>query len=68
MLQDKIYKNVPEYYHWMCLDGYTPEQIFYAKRKQMLKNYNEQKLESIVEHEIEEAVLKSFEELFKEFK
>ena len=68
MLQDKINKNVPEYYHWMYLDGYTPEQIFQAKRKQMLKNYNEQKRKSIVEHEAEEAVLKSLEELFKGFK
>lgn len=68
MLQDKIHRNVPEYYHWMYLDGYTPEQIFYAKRKQMLKNYNEQKHKYIVEHEAEEAVLKSLEELFKGFK
>ena len=68
MLQDKIYRNVPEYYHWMYLDGYTPEQIFYAKRKQMLKNYNEQKRKYIVEHEAEVVVLKSLEELFKGFK
>ena len=52
----------------MYLDGYTPEQIFYAKRKQMLKNYNEQKRKSIVEHEAEVVVLKSLEELFKGFK
>ena len=52
----------------MYLDGYTPEQIFYAKRKQMLKKYNEQKRKFNVEHEAEETVLKSLEELFKGFK
>ena len=60
--------QIPEYYPTMYLDGYTPEQIFYAKRKQMLKNYNEQKRKSIVEHEAEVVVLKSLEELFKGFK
>lgn len=68
MLQDRIFKNVPEYYHWMYLDGYTPEQIFYAKRKQMLKNYSEHKRKSEIEHEAEAAVLKSLEELFRGFK
>lgn len=65
MLQDRIYKNVPAYYHWMYLDGYTPEQIFYAKRKQMLRNFDEQRRKSMVEHEAEKVVLKSLEELFK---
>ena len=67
MVEKEKFKNVPEYYHWMYLDGYTPEQIFYAKRKQMLKKYNEQKRKSSVEHEAKEAVLKSLEELFKGF-
>jgi len=52
----------------MYLDGYTPEQIFYAKRKQMLKNYSEHKRKSEIEHEAEAAVLKSLEELFRGFK
>lgn len=47
MLQDLIYKNVPEYYHWMYLDGYTPEQIFYANRKRMLKNLQKDDEESV---------------------
>jgi hypothetical protein len=34
----------------------------------MLKNYNEQKRKSIVEHEAKVVVLKSLEELFKGFK
>ena len=38
MIEKEIFKNVPEYYHWMCLDGYTPEQIRYAFKKTVLKN------------------------------
>lgn len=33
-LEDDFHKNVPEYYDWMYLDGYTPEQIYYAHKKQ----------------------------------
>jgi hypothetical protein len=32
-LSEYYHRNVPEYYDWMYLDGYTPEQIMYAKRK-----------------------------------
>ena len=38
MIEKEIFKNVPEYYHWMYLDGYTPEQIRYALKKTVLKN------------------------------
>jgi hypothetical protein len=29
---------VPEYYPWMHLDGYTPEEIKYSVTQMMLKN------------------------------
>ena len=32
-LSEYYHRNVPEYYDWMYLDGYTPEQIWYAKRR-----------------------------------
>jgi hypothetical protein len=32
-LSELYHRDVPEYYDWMYLDGYTPEQIMYAKRK-----------------------------------
>ena len=38
MIEKEIFKNVPEYYHWMYLDGYTPEQIRYAFKNMVLKN------------------------------
>lgn len=25
MLQDELYRNIPEYYPWMYLDGFTPD-------------------------------------------
>ncbi len=36
-LIDQYFKNVPEYYDTMYADGFTPEQILYAKRRQMAK-------------------------------
>ena len=47
MLQDEFYRNVPEYYPWMYLDGFTPDQILYAKRKQMRKSSEKENDESI---------------------
>ena len=34
-LIDEYFKNVPEYYDIMYADGFMPEQILYAKRRQM---------------------------------
>ncbi len=42
-LSELYHRDVPEYYDWMYLDGYTPEQIMYAKRKQMYRDYIERK-------------------------
>ena len=33
-----MFKNVPEYYPWMYLDGYSPEEILYSLKQGMLKN------------------------------
>ena len=38
-----FHKNVPEYYDYMYLDGYTPEQIMYAAHKKMQRMYEERK-------------------------
>ena len=34
-LVDDNFKNVPDYYDWMHLDGYTPEEIMYAFHRKM---------------------------------
>lgn len=38
MVEKEKFKNVPEYYPWMHLDGYSPEEILYSTRQTMLKN------------------------------
>ena len=32
MVEKEKFKNVPEYYPWMHLDGYSPEEILYSAR------------------------------------
>lgn len=34
-LVDDNFKNVPDYYDWMYLDGFTPEEILYAFHRKM---------------------------------
>ena len=36
-LMDQYMKHVPEYYHLMYLDGYTPTEIRYAMQKMIDK-------------------------------
>lgn len=37
-------RNIPEYYPTMYLDGFTPEQIRYAVRQKMLRQYEESQM------------------------
>jgi len=32
---ENFFRNVPDYYPTMYMDGYTPEQILYAHHKMM---------------------------------
>ena len=36
MLQNELFRKVPEYYPYMYLEGFSPEEILFAKRRQML--------------------------------
>ena len=38
MTLSNYYNQIPEYYPAMYLDGYTPQQILMAKRRQMLQS------------------------------
>ena len=40
-LIDQYFRNVPEYYDTMYMDGYTPEQIMHAAHKKMQRMYEE---------------------------
>lgn len=41
ILSDKEFRGVPEYYDWMYLDGYTPEEIWYALHKKLDRELRE---------------------------
>ena len=77
-IEDYYYRKVPEYYHYMYLDGYTPDEIMYAARKKMNREFEEQKrrqqeelmeklLEKKLEKQIEEFIEKTLDELLKDF-
>lgn len=42
-MKDFLYKNIPDYYKTMYLDGYTPEQILVAARKTFYQEYIDSK-------------------------
>ena len=48
-LQENNFKNIPDYYRSMYLDGYTPQEIYQAHRKRMIDNVNEKKESPTVE-------------------
>lgn len=44
-LIDQHFKKVPEYYPEMYQDGYTPEEIMYAFRKQLYRKIEDRQNE-----------------------
>lgn len=58
MVQDEKFRNVPEYYHWMFLDGYTPEEVYYANKQRM-----RQELSDDDEEEFEMRILSTIKKL-----
>ena len=40
-LLENFHKDVPEYYDYMYLDGYSPEQILHAAHKKMMRQVEE---------------------------
>lgn len=49
MLIDEYFKNLPDYYDTMYLDGYTPEQIMEAMHRSMRKKYQRKREEAATE-------------------
>ena len=62
---DYKYRNVPEYYNTMYLDGFTPAEIRYALRKQIEKEQEEQNLLKQVEMAKEQAINSEIEKVLK---
>ena len=44
MLYDILMEKIPDYYPTMYRDGFTPEQILMAKRRQMLEEQEEREV------------------------
>ncbi len=42
-LMNHYFRDVPDYYDTMYLDGYSPEQIRYAAHKKMIREYEARK-------------------------
>ena len=49
-------RKIPDYYDYMYLDGYTPEQIMYALHRQMMREYEERKANDVVDIRIKSEV------------
>ena len=41
-LENYHFREIPEYYDWMYLDGFTPDEILYALHKKMDRQQAEQ--------------------------
>ena len=41
-LENYRFREIPEYYEWMYLDGFTPDEILYALHKKMNRQQAEQ--------------------------
>ena len=41
-LENYRFREIPEYYDWMYLDGFTPDEILYAFHKKMNRQQAEQ--------------------------
>lgn len=76
MLIDEYFKNLPDYYDTMYLDGYTPEQIMEAQHRSMRKKYwqkrdeaaAEKAVQDQIEKQLEKAVSKALDDIFKAWK
>ena len=67
-LSEYMNRQVPDYYDWMYLDGYTPYQILQAKHKQMVNDYlarEEAKKEAEPEMYIPNITFKSVVKIIK---
>ena len=42
-LMKHYFRDVPEYYDTMYMDGYSPEQILHAAHQTMIRQYEERK-------------------------
>lgn len=76
MLLESYHKNLPDFYPYMYLDGYTPEQIMEAMHRTMRKDWQsrrdqaaaEKAVEAQIEKALEKTVEKALDDIFKSWK
>ena len=80
MLLDEYHKNLPDYYPYMYLDGYTPEQIMEAMHRTVRKEWEANRqakreqaatvaaIQAQIEKELEKTVSKALDDIFKGWK
>ena len=64
-LIDNHFRHVPEYYDWMYLDGFTPEEIMYALRKKMNREIAEREASGETPPEFEKMIFQIMEKSMK---
>ena len=62
-LMEKKDGQIPDYYPTMYMDGYTPEQILHAVRREMIQRHRERKAEQAVKTQVEAALRDVFNDL-----
>ena len=73
---DEYHKNLPDYYPYMYLDGYTPEQIMEAMHRTVRKEWEARRAEEAaakaaeaqIERALEKTVSKALDDIFKGWK
>ena len=53
-LMDNYFNHVPDYYPYMYLDGYTPEEIMQASNQKPMKNIKEREAAKAAEADVNE--------------
>ena len=62
---DDYMRHVPEYYDEMYQDGFTPDEIMYAVKKKMDREYKERIQKQQQEKEFEKELEKQIAEIIK---
>ena len=58
-LIENHFKNVPDYYDWMYLDGYTPEEIMYSVSRKICRESQERENAEIDQSDTTKVKIKS---------
>ena len=58
-------RRIPDYYPTMYMDGFTPEQIMYAAKRQMYRQIQERKA---MQTDLQTALEAALHDVFKDLK